>query len=720
VRRLPEWVRSGLLGRVRGATPVRRLTVRLRRLADRGKDGMRTPAKGPLGAVLRYGIDQPIRGAALPGTGTTRVVGWAATGDRPVLAVAVHLDGRLVGHTATGTEERPDLVEALGWESLRWAGWALDVDLGKHVEGGCTELVITVWPDGDEQPIVLDPVPVVLGPVPAGEPEAVGAAEFRVGIDQPDDGATIGPDAMRMAGWVLHDRYPISSLDVVVNGRHAGRARLGLARPELHGSDLPARAPVSGFEHVLDLDDLPESESVVRIQLVARASGGVPVVVASRVCRRRSGAGPGEVLPVAATRSPRATDPAQVAGEFDLLVFTHSLDYGGGQLWLSELLGRAGAGRAFSCTVVSPVDGPLRSEFERVGIRVRVTQPFPVDSLASYEGRVAELMAYVSSGGHTVALVNTLSLAIGADVTRRLGIPTVWAVHESFTASTFWSHALAGRTLPSGIRARFEEALRDTSCLVFEAEATRRLYVGRAGPGRAVVVPYGIDTAAVGKFVAGTDRAAMRDALGIVGDRRVALVMGTTEPRKAQTRLAEAFALVAGDHADWDLVFVGDTGTPYADALRRFVTDAGLDGRVRIVPVVPDTYPWYRIADILVSASDVESLPRSALEAMCFGVPVLATSVFGLPELLTDEVTGFLIEPGDLDALVAGLHRVLGMDPTRIRQVGDSACQLILDHYDSQGYATDIIGLLEEMRRDPAIAPAEILATRVRRGAPHP
>jgi hypothetical protein len=52
--------------------------------------------------------------------------------------------------------------------------------------------------------------------------------------------------------------------------------------------------------------------------------------------------------------------------------------------------------------------------------------------------------------------------------------------------------------------------------------------------------------------------------------------------------------------------------------------------------------------------------------------------------------------------------------------VGDSACQLILDHYDSEGYATDIIGLLEEMRRDPAIAPAEILATRVRRGAPHP
>ena len=63
--------------------------------------------------------------------------------------------------------------------------------------------------------------------------------------------------------------------------------------------------------------------------------------------------------------------------------------------------------------------------------------------------------------------------------------------------------------------------------------------------------------------------------------------------------------------------------------------------------MVLDTYPWYRAADLLVSASDIESLPRSVLEAMCFRVPVLATSIFGLPELISDGETGFLFEPGD-------------------------------------------------------------------------
>ncbi len=652
--------RAWVADRVRGSAAVRRLISRLRQLLDRVDREPVAPPVEAAPAVLRYRIDEPVAGVAV--TGTVRIRGWAAMGDRPVLAVAVHLDGHLVGHAATGTVERLDLVEALGWESMRWAGWDFEVDLGACYTGAAAHLVVTVWPDGGERPIVLDPVPVVLDPQRRDGPELVDGDELRAGLDRPEVGATVGPDAVRLEGWVYHDRYPVSSLDVVANGRHVGRARLGLARPELAGPGLPPRAAVSGFEHVLDLGDLPESERVVRVQLVARASGGRPVVAASRVLRRRPVPDVAEPVPAAA-RSIRVAAPEAAAREalaFDLVVFTHQLGYGGGQLWLSELLARAGAGRAFPCTVVSPADGPLRVELERAGIRVRVTQPFPVDSLASYEGRVDELSALVASGGHTAALVNTLSLAIGADVTRRLGIPTVWAIHESFPASTFWSHALGGGALPPGIRARFEETLRTTSCLVFEAEATRGLYADLAGPGRSLVVPYGIDTATVEAFVAATDRAEVREGLGLAPDRRVALVMGTTEPRKAQTRLAEAFALVADEYPDWDLVFVGDTGTPYADALRRYVADTGLDGRVRIVPVVPDVHPWYRAADVLVSASDVESLPRSALEAMCFGVPVLATSVFGLPELITDGCTGFLVEPGALDALVAGFRRVLG------------------------------------------------------------
>ena len=61
---------------------------------------------------------------------------------------------------------------------------------------------------------------------------------------------------------------------------------------------------------------------------------------------------------------------------------------------------------------------------------------------------------------------------------------------------------------------------------------------------------------------------------------------------------------------------------------------------------------------MLVCASDVESLPRSMLEAMAFGRPVASTAVFGIPELVEDGVSGFLCRDRDLAALRGMLERV--------------------------------------------------------------
>ena len=72
---------------------------------------------------------------------------------------------------------------------------------------------------------------------------------------------------------------------------------------------------------------------------------------------------------------------------------------------------------------------------------------------------------------------------------------------------------------------------------------------------------------------------------------------------------------------------------------------------MRLIPITPDVDPWYGMADILVCASDIESLPRTVLEAMAWETPVLATSVFGLPELIDDGETGWLCEPRDMLAL---------------------------------------------------------------------
>jgi glycosyltransferase involved in cell wall biosynthesis len=132
--------------------------------------------------------------------------------------------------------------------------------------------------------------------------------------------------------------------------------------------------------------------------------------------------------------------------------------------------------------------------------------------------------------------------------------------------------------------------------------------------------------------------------------------------------------------------------------------------RCRIVPIDSDTYRWYRAADLLLSASDVESLPRSMLEAMCFGVPVLSASVFGVPELVGDGENGFLFEPNDLDALIAALNRVLVLEPAELTHVGDAGRRHVLGHYDSSGYAEDLLRLCQGLLDSPGASPGDILS----------
>jgi glycosyltransferase involved in cell wall biosynthesis len=246
--------------------------------------------------------------------------------------------------------------------------------------------------------------------------------------------------------------------------------------------------------------------------------------------------------------------------------------------------------------------------------------------------------------------------------------------------------------------------------LVFEAAATRDLYADWAKPGHSVVVPYGVDTREILDYAKLVSPHAARTEVDVRPESWMILVMGTIEQRKAQTRIAQAFARVAGEHPQWELVFVGDTKSEYSQALRRYIRTVGLTDRCRIVPIDSDTYRWYRAADLLLSASDVESLPRSMLEAMCFGVPVVSASVFGVPELLSDGETGFLFEPNDLDALVATLHRVLGLEPSHLTRVGDAGRRHALEHYDSSGYAGHLLRLCQGLLESPGASPEDILS----------
>jgi glycosyltransferase involved in cell wall biosynthesis len=322
----------------------------------------------------------------------------------------------------------------------------------------------------------------------------------------------------------------------------------------------------------------------------------------------------------------------------------------------------------------------------------------PVD-VETYEGRVRELSALIAHAGCDVVVANTLADFAAIDAANRLGIPTVWAIHESF-ALDHWLQIRFGLDGPHPyIASRMKASLAEASRLVFESRATSDLFGPYAQPERRQVVPYGVDVDAIDRYAHAFDRNAGRARRGLSRDATVLLCVGTVEERKAQACLVEAFAEAAADSENAVLVLVGDRPVPYSAALHRLVDSLALGNRIRIVPVSADIWEWYALADILVSASDVESLPRSMLEAMAFGVPVLSAAVFGVPELISDGDNGWLYEARDTDALAAALRRALD-EPTAAREAkGALGRSLVLERYRSTNYADTYLELFRELTR---------------------
>jgi glycosyltransferase involved in cell wall biosynthesis len=159
--------------------------------------------------------------------------------------------------------------------------------------------------------------------------------------------------------------------------------------------------------------------------------------------------------------------------------------------------------------------------------------------------------------------------------------------------------------------------------------------------------------------------AAFRQRRGL--PERFVLFVGTLEPRKNLVRLVEAFARIragADRHSGARLVLAGGKGWLYDELFAR-VEALGLDEQV-IFPgyVASDELPlWYNAATVLAYPSIYEGFGLPVLEAQACGTPVLTSNVSSLPEAAGE--AALMVDPYDVEALAAGLHRLLVDEPLR-------------------------------------------------------
>ncbi len=148
----------------------------------------------------------------------------------------------------------------------------------------------------------------------------------------------------------------------------------------------------------------------------------------------------------------------------------------------------------------------------------------------------------------------------------------------------------------------------------------------------------------------------IRQELDIPGDALVAGVVGRLSPEKGQEVFLRALALARAQEPRLFGLLVG--GGQEEAALRRTARALGLDGACRFTGHVRGLAPYYRCMDMQVMPSFTEGMPNAALEGMSMGLPLIASNVGGIPEVVDDRKTGLLVRAGDAESLAGALTRL--------------------------------------------------------------
>ncbi len=148
---------------------------------------------------------------------------------------------------------------------------------------------------------------------------------------------------------------------------------------------------------------------------------------------------------------------------------------------------------------------------------------------------------------------------------------------------------------------------------------------------------------------------------------------------KNHSLLIEAFYEVAKANPSAILLLVGDgeLRTKTEELVGRF----GLTERVRFLGERTDIVDILNASDFFVLSSDYEGLPISVLEAMAIGKPIIATAVGGVPELITHDVNGILVSPGNRHGLATAMV-ALAEAPDRAREMGERGRQIVENKFD--------------------------------------
>jgi glycosyltransferase involved in cell wall biosynthesis len=326
--------------------------------------------------------------------------------------------------------------------------------------------------------------------------------------------------------------------------------------------------------------------------------------------------------------------------------------------------------------------GPIGEEIRRTGTQVAVLgltpglrHPWHVRGIRQYlrETKPAIVHTFLLTAslyGRLAAMLEHVPIVIGTEVN----------IYERKRPH----HVLAERMLMAG-----------TDRVIVSANSVRDFYVDQvhADPRKIDVVYNAVDWTSIQPS---RSRDQMRASLGLNRGANVAGIIARLTEQKGHRFLFQAMTTPA--LAELQLIVVGD-GDLRA-ALEAEAQALGIAPRVRFLGARRDLGDLLAAMDVFVMPSLWEGLPLSMILAMGAALPIVATAVAGIPEIVADGVTGWLVPAGNSLALATAVADVFA-NRGRAAAIGEAARVSVLPRFGVDGYVNSVVGLYDRLLAEP-------------------
>jgi glycosyltransferase involved in cell wall biosynthesis len=364
-----------------------------------------------------------------------------------------------------------------------------------------------------------------------------------------------------------------------------------------------------------------------------------------------------------------------------VLVIIDSLTAGGAEMLLSEFAaGAPSAGLRLSVAYLGDRDGSPAA----ARLRERGVEPVALDLRGLlHPPSLMRVRRHVASVAPDIVHTHLdYADTAGGLAAWSLGVPVVSTVHVMEWTAGSGRDRLRNRLIAFA-RRRF------AARVVAVSAASRRalLAAGLDRPERVVTIRNGV----VAEPRSGAGQA-LRARLGVAPEDPVAIQVAVLRPGKGHAVAAEAVARARERIPGLRLLVAGDG--PDRAAVERAVAPLG-DGAV-MLGHCDDVMAALDAADVLMHPSEVDAFPTVLLEAMAAGLPVVATAVGGIPEIVGDGETGLLVSaPAQPDELAQALERIL--DPAIRQRLGDAGRARYEQEFTAQRWAARTRELYERV-----------------------